>query len=280
MERGFWLFSPSAVMAVQRIQMRNIVIDLSGYCREAGLEKALSGAVVRDLSALEGTNCYCDGAAAAEIRSAIAELPAAALHWDDTGDYHYLSRFWLEKVAAEMGDDPFALVLFDHHPDMQEPAFGQVLSCGGWARDAFQGIPNLTQVLMVGINPDLELEILDLVFDGVLAVTSEDLRHTGDGLSSDVLEMFSLLEPRIPVYVSVDLDVLTAEYARTDWDQGRMTLAQLEAAVLRATAGHRLLGADVCGGLTRAKGASDSDMEINLKTSKALEKLFANLIID
>ena len=280
MERGFWLFSPSAVMAVQRIQMRNIVIDLSGYCRESGLEKALSGAVVRDLSALEGTNCYCDGAAAAEIRSAIAELPAAALHWDDTGDYHYLSRFWLEKVAAEMGDDPFALVLFDHHPDMQEPAFGQVLSCGGWARDAFQGIPNLTQVLMVGVNPDLELEILDLVFDGVLAVTSEDLRHTGDGLSADVLEMFSLLEPRIPIYVSVDLDVLTTEYARTDWDQGRMTLAQLEAAVLRATAGHRLLGADVCGGLTRAKGASDSDMEINLKTSKALEKLFANLIID
>jgi len=280
MERGFWLFSSSAVMAVQRIQMRNIVIDLSGYCREAGLEKALSGAVVRDLSALEGTNCYCDGAAAAEIRSAIAELPAAALHWDDTGDYHYLSRFWLEKVAAEMGDDPFALVLFDHHPDMQEPAFGQVLSCGGWARDAFQGIPNLTQVLMVGVNPDLELEILDLVFDGVLAVTSEDLRHTGDGLSADVLEMFSLLEPRIPIYVSVDLDVLTTEYARTDWDQGRMTLAQLEAAVLRATAGHRLLGADVCGGLTRAKGASDSDMEINLKTSKALEKLFANLIID
>ena len=280
MERGFWLFSPSAVMAVQRIQMRNIVIDLSGYCREAGLEKALSGAVVRDLSALEGTNCYCDGAAAAEIRSAIAELPAAALHWDDTGDYHYLSRFWLEKVAAEMGDDPFALVLFDHHPDMQEPAFGQVLSCGGWARDAFQGIPNLTQVLIVGVNPDLELEILDLVFDGVLAVTSEDLRHTGDGLSADVLEMFSLLEPRIPIYVSVDLDVLTTEYARTDWDQGRMTLAQLEAAVLRATAGHRLLGADVCGGLTRAKGASDSDMEINLKTSKALEKLFANLIID
>ena len=267
-------------MAGQKVQMRNIVIDLSGYCREEGLEKALSGAEVTDLSALGGTNCYCDEAAAAAIRSAVAELPAAALHWDDTGDYHYLSRFWLEKAAAENGGEPFALVLFDHHPDMKEPAFGQVLSCGGWARDAFQGIPNLTQVLMVGINPDLELEILDLVFDGVLAVTSEDLCHTGDGLSSDVLEMFSLLDPRIPVYVSIDLDVLTAEYARTDWDQGRMTLAQLETAVLRAAAGHRLLGADVCGGLTRAKGASDADLALNLETATTLEKLFANLIID
>ena len=260
--------------------MKNIIIDLSGYCREAGLEKALSGVEVTDLSALEGTNCYCDEAAAAAIRSAVADLPAAALHWDDTGDYHYLTRFWLEKAAAENGGEPFALVLFDHHPDMQEPAFGKVLSCGGWARDAFLGIPGLTQVLMVGINPDLELEILDLVFDGVLAVTSEDLRHTGDGLSSDVLEMFSLLEPRIPVYVSIDLDVLMTEYVRTDWDQGHMTLAQLQAAVLRATAGHRLLGADICGGLTRAKGASDADLELNLKTATSLEKLFANLIID
>ena len=270
----------SAAMVNPQAEMRNIILDLSGYCRELGLEKALPDAETVDLSAIEGTNCYCDGAAAAAIRSAVAELPAAALHWDDTGDYHYLSRFWLEKVAAERGDDPFALILFDHHPDMQEPAFGQVLSCGGWARDAFQGIPNLTQVLMVGINPDLELEILDLVFDGVLAVTSEDLRHTGDSLSQDVREMFSLLESRIPVYVSIDLDVLTTEYARTDWDQGCMTLMQLESAVLLATRGHRLLGADICGGLTRAKGASDSDLEINLKTSKALEKLFANLIID
>ena len=267
-------------MVGTQTEMRNIVIDLSGYCPEAGLEKAIPSAEVTDLTALEGTNCYCDEAAVAAIRSAIAELPAAALHWDDTGDYHYLSRFWLEKAAAENGGEPFALVLFDHHPDMQEPAFGKVLSCGGWARDAFQGIPNLTQVLLVGINPDLELEMLDLVFDGVLAVTSEDLRHTGDNLSSDVLEMFSLLEPRIPVYVSVDLDVLTRDFARTDWDQGFMTLAQLETAVLRATSGHRLLGADICGGITRSKGASDADLDLNIKTSAALEKLFGNLIID
>jgi hypothetical protein len=260
--------------------MKRIIINLSGANVESGLEKALSGADVVDLSALEGTNCYCDEAAAAAIRSAIAELPARALHWDDTGDYHYLSRFWLEKASEENNGEPFTLVLFDNHPDMQEPAFGKVLSCGGWARDAFQSVPGLSQVLMVGINPDLELEILDLVFEGVLAVTSEDLRHTGDLLSGDVLEMFSLLDPGIPVYISVDKDVLTKDYARTDWDQGRMTLAQLEAAVVRAAAGHRLLGADVCGGLTRAKGATPEDFRINLETDLSLDKLFGNLIID
>ena len=260
--------------------MRNIIIDLSGTYGDEGLGRHLSDAETVDLSSVEGTNCYCDGAAAATIHSAVAGLPVSALHWIDTGDYHYMTRFWLEKAAAELGEEPFALVLFDHHPDMQEPAFGNVLSCGGWARDAFTGIPGLTQVLMVGINPDLEVEILDLVFDGVLAVTTDDLRHTGDNLSQDVLEMFSLLDPHIPVYISIDKDVLTKDYARTNWDQGCMTLPQLEAAVRRVAAGHRLLGADVCGGLARDKGGNDEDFSINLRTDLALEKLFGNLIID
>lgn len=260
--------------------MRNIILDMSGLCGESGLGQSLASAETVGLVSLEGTNCYCDGKAAAAIRSAISDLPVGALHWCDTGDYHYLSRFWLEKAAAECGENPFALVLFDHHPDMQEPAFGDVLSCGGWARDAFRSLPNLTQVLMVGIDPDLEIEILDLVFDGVLAVTSDDLRHTGDSLSQDVLEMFSLLDPGIPVYISIDKDVLTKDYARTDWDQGCMTLPQLEAAVLRAVSGHRLLGADICGGLTREKGATDADLSLNLSTDLALEKLFGNLVID
>ena len=59
-----------------------------------------------------------------------------------------------------------------------------------------------------------------------------------------------------------------------------MTLAQLEAAVRRIAAGHRLLGADICGGLTPDKGGNSEDFDINLKSDLALEKLFGNLIID
>lgn len=254
--------------------MENIIVNMSGAALDEGLGQALGTDRVIDLSGLEGTNCYCDAAAAESIRAALAPLPVNAVHWIDTGDYHYLSGFWLEKAAA---DGPFALVLFDHHPDMQEPAFGGVLSCGGWARESFSGLDAVSQVLMIGINPDLELEILDFVFDGVLAVTSEDLRHTGDALGSDVLEMISLLEPRIPVYISIDKDVLTRDHARTDWDQGNMTLAQLEEAVRLISASHAIIGVDICGGLTRAKGATDSDFEVNLATDISLSKLFANL---
>lgn len=256
--------------------MENIILNMSGALLDEGLDSSLEDVRVVDLSALDSTNCYCDASAQEAIRKAVGDVPAGAVHWIDTGDYHYLSRFFLEKAAAELRK-PFALVLFDHHPDMQEAAFEGVLSCGGWARDAFTGIGELSQVLMAGINPDLEIEILDLVFDGVLSVTEEDFRHTGDGLSKDVLEMISLLEPGIPVYLSIDKDVLTADHARTDWDQGSMTLAQLEAAILTIYRSHPVLGVDVCGGITRGKGATDSDFELNLATDVSLSKLFGNL---
>lgn len=258
--------------------MENIVMNLSGMYAEEGLAGTLGHVKELDLTGLEGTNCYCDDASAGEIRRRLEGLPTKSVHWIDTGDYHYISRFWLEKAAAENPGKPFALLLFDHHPDMQEPAFGQVISCGGWVRDAFTGLEELSQVLMIGINPDLELEILDFVFDGVLAVTSEDLRHTGDALSQDVTEMISLLDPSIPVYVSIDLDVLTKDYARTDWDQGSMTLTQMESVLKSVARKHEILGMDICGGLTRKKGASDDDLELNLKTGIALSSVIENII--
>ncbi|MCQ2141319.1 MAG: arginase family protein [Bacteroidales bacterium] len=253
--------------------MDSVIVNLSGVYVDEGLA-SLGGKVI-DFGTLEGTNCYCDAQAAEDIRVGIKDEPVEAVHWIDTGDYHYISRFWLEK-AAEQG--PFSLVLFDHHPDMQEPTFEGVLSCGSWARDAFTGIENLKQVLMIGINPDLELEILDLVFDGVLSVTTDDLKHTGDAVSSDVLEMISLLEPKLPVYFSIDKDVLSQNFASTNWDQGCMTLEQLRTCIERVAVSHHVIGADICGGLTREKGGTDADFEKNQKVNAFLYDLFGKLI--
>ncbi len=238
---------------------------------------APEGAEDLDFRSLDGTSCYCSHEAEARLREGLAATRPDRIHWIDGGDYHYLSRFTLEAAARECAGKPFALVLFDHHPDMQEPAFGDLLSCGGWARRALSELPHLQQVLLVGINPDLELEFLDLIFEGVLAVTADDLRHTGDNLSRDVTEMFSLLEKDFPLYVSIDLDVLTRDYARTNWDQGCMTLSQLEESCLRLAASHRILGVDVCGGITLEKGAAPEDCEVNLRTRRSLSQFFASL---
>lgn len=207
---------------------------MSGAFPDMGIGAALKDAQVVDLSALGGGRRYCGSTEADVIRKALADTPVEAVHWLGGSDSHFLSRFMLEKV-----DGPFALLLLDRHTGMREPD-SEAISCRDWLRDAFTSLENLGQVLMIGIDLNLELEILDFVFDGVLAVTDEDLRHSGDSLSQDVTEMISLLDPGIPVYVSVDEAVACTA-------GGHMTSAQMKEILTRVARGHRILGIDFCG---------------------------------
>lgn len=197
--------------------------------------------IITNFSSLEGTCCYCSAESAGLIRQTVAELPLHAFHEIGTGDYHYQTLFWLERIA-----EPFALVLFDHHPDDQAPAFGGgLLSCGGWVTEA-RKLPMLRA----------DLWIRD----------AEDFPRL-DGL------------PALPLYLSVDLDVLSPEFARTDWDQGRMTLTELSAALRGLASSRRVLGVDLCGGLEPQKGASPEDLALNASTGEALFGIFREMII-
>ena len=194
-----------------------------------------------DFSCLEGTNCFCAPESAERIRRNVAELPLHAFHDIGTGDYHYVSLFWLERIR-----EPFSLVLFDHHPDDQPGAFGDgLLSCGSWVAEARR---------------------LPLLRTDVWIRDAED---------------FPALEhlPEVPVYLSIDLDVLSPAFARTDWDQGSMQLDALLAALRKLVAARPVLGVDLCGGLTPEKGASPADEALNARTGEALWEVFADLVI-
>lgn len=195
--------------------------------------------IFADFSALEGTNCYCSEDSARAIRERIAGLPLHAVHAIGTGDYHYISLFWLERIG-----EPFQLVLFDHHPDDQAGAFdGGLLSCGSWVREA-RRLPMLR----------------------------------ADRWIRDAEDFPALAElPDLPVYLSIDLDVLSEEYARTDWDQGRMTLEELKGALRAVIGARRIIGVDLCGGNTPEKGASPDDLALNAVTGEALSDLFRDL---
>ena len=195
--------------------------------------------IFADFSALEGTNCYCSEDSASLIRKRIAALPLHAVHDIGTGDYHYISLFWLERIG-----EPFQLLLFDHHPDDQRGAFGSgLLSCGGWVAEA-RRLPQLR----------------------------------ADRWIRDAADFPALAElPDLPVYLSIDLDVLSEEYARTDWDQGRMTLEELKGALRGVIATRRILGVDLCGGNTPEKGASPADLALNASTGEVLFDLFCDL---
>lgn len=199
---------------------------------------SLEGAVKLDFTTLPGTECYCDLDALRAIRERIAPLPARALHWIDGGDYHYLSKLWMEKLET-----PFTLVLLDHHSDDQPGAFGSdLLSCGGWVAASMRDNPFHRHTVWIQ--------------------APEDPLPTLDG----------------PVYLSIDKDVLSPDYARTNWDQGTMTLEELKDRIRQIADAAPILGIDVCGGLSVSKGARPEDLALNRKTDEDLQAFFEDLL--
>lgn len=217
------------------VAFSTVLMNFSGIYPEEGFLPV--GADVLDCSSLEGTECYCDAGAAAEIRRRMAPYPPEGLHWIDGGDYHYVSLLWMEKIR-----EPFLLALFDHHSDDQPSAFGgDLLSCGNWVAAARERLPLLRGAIWI-----------------------RDARQVA-------------LPAGLPLYLSIDKDVLSPDYARTNWDQGGMTLPQLEWMIHRLASRHRILGIDVCGGLSRPKGACGKDVEINRRTDEELQAFFVTL---
>ena len=175
-----------------------------------------------DLRDVESVNCYCAPQSADVLRERLKDIPAQALHWIDTGDYHYLTLFFLEKLK-----EPFNLVLIDNHPDDQQTAFGgDILSCGSWVAEA-RKLPFCKETIWIRDEADFTLPEQDAV------------------------------------YLSIDLDVLSPDFARTNWDQGSMTMAQLCGIVRRLMEERRVAGADICGGISESQGAMTCDLAIN-----------------
>ncbi|MBR5970282.1 MAG: arginase family protein [Lachnospiraceae bacterium] len=173
---------------------------------------------------IRGTNAYCDAAAEAELRKRIQAVPEmpAGIHFLDNGNYHYLSALITEKITI-----PYVLVLIDHHPDLRAPAFGDVLSCGSWVLRALQTQPLLQCVVMLGVDEDLLAEELE-----ASGMQERIVREIPEGL---------------PVYLSIDKDVLSVDEINTNWDQGEMRLAELLALMQSIGKAHRVIGVDICG---------------------------------
>ena len=203
-----------------------------------------TGEIQRNISWVEvqelpGSNCYCDGDAMETLRQKLEEFDADGIHFIDSGNYHYMSRIWLEKLNT-----PFRLVVFDNHTDMQPPAFGGLLSCGGWVAASLEELPLLKEVLLVG--PDQE------AFDQTEPVLREKVRFLsreklGEMTLEEKVSFFEELTAELPTYLSVDKDVLCPEEASTTWSQGETTLEELCQFVKILLEKQDILGMDVCG---------------------------------
>ena len=218
-----------------------VIMNFSGIYKNQNFYKNYAEEEIfwTELSDLSGCNCYCDAEASDRIRKEIQAFTGKGLHFIDYGNYHYMTRLWLEKLQI-----PFRLLVFDNHTDMQPPAFGGLLSCGGWIAASLEELPLLQEVILVGpdeeaytqVEPDLQQKVLFLSREKLSTMTTEEKEGFFNNLSED-----------LPLYVSVDKDVLCKGDASTTWSQGDMHLSELMSFLELVLERQNILGMDVCG---------------------------------
>ncbi|MBQ6603801.1 MAG: arginase family protein [Eubacterium sp.] len=185
---------------------------------------------ITDCTGIPGTTGYCSPEAEEALKVKLAHIPESGIHYIGNGNYHYASLFFLEKIK-----EPFDLIVFDHHTDMQESAFGPVLSCGSWVLFALERLEMLENVRVFG-PPAEAVESLGAYDKERIAFFTE---NSADRFLSGTAKK--------PVYLSVDLDILAEKEYKTVWDQGGLSLKKLSEMVSAINSSCRVLGMDYCG---------------------------------
>ena len=219
--------------------MEVLVTDFTHVYEDEGF--TVPGACVVDYSAVEGTSCYCT---AQETIEKMLPQRLPAIRFIDSGDYHYMT-----SILAKREAQPFHLLLLDNHPDNQEAAFGGVLSCGSWVLELEKN-PLCRSILTIG----------------------------PEGCPTDIPEGWLEQKRGERLYISLDKDIMSRDYARTDWSQGEYTYKQIENIIRKASnAGLKIIATDICGELSAAKGAKEEDFDINRITNIKLLKLMTEI---
>ena len=209
-----------------------------------------------DCTKIVGTDCYCDDDAIKEINELIDNAECdienhgnstnvPTIHFFDNGNYHYMSKLWTDRVQ-----EPFTLIVFDHHPDMQPPRFGGILSCGGWVKEVLDNNKFVQNVIIIGVKDELVETVREelsqsgesSILDKVTFIRESELSILSSLICSDFV---NVLSPNL--YISIDKDALSPTYAATNWDQGSLTLDALKDCITALTTGRKILGIDICG---------------------------------
>ena len=207
-------------MGDSRVKNENLILDFTHvYCDE--YIKDIDRFRYIDCSDIEETDMYCSKEANKRIWEKIKPYGIQGIHYIDSGNYHYIS-----KIITDHIDEPFGLVMYDHHTDMQIPMVPEMMSCGDWAGQALSQNKNLRQLVIVG-PPEKDIDQTLESYNGsqsgrLLIFSAEDLHG---GLLENKLK---LIRTDLPLYISIDKDVLGTEDCETNWSQGDMSIDGLE----------------------------------------------------
>ena len=206
-----------------------------------------------DCTKIVGTDCYCDDDAIKEINESIDNAECdienrgnstnvPTIHFFDNGNYHYMSKLWTDRVQ-----EPFTLIVFDHHPDMQPPRFGGILSCGGWVKEVLDNNKFIQNAIIIGVKDELVKTVHEELSQSGKSSILEKVTFIKESELSTLPSFVSRLSSQHSLYISIDKDALSPSYAATNWDQGSLTLDALKDCITALTTGRRILGVDICG---------------------------------
>lgn len=246
-----------------------VIMNFSGIYKEENFYENREVCWV-ECGDISGVNGYCSEEAAEKIKQRMERFDYGGIHFLDSRNYHYLSKFWLEKVRK-----PFSLVVFDNHTDMQESAFFGLLSCGSWIKEALETNENLREICIIGPSKEA-FEQLGNDRQKIISITREELLTVGTEKWMGFLEK----NPELPVYFSIDKDVLSFKDARTNWDQGDMKLEEMFRWMELIFPKRQVLGIDICGENPQdtATPLSVEELEINSRTNRRLCEFIENKI--
>lgn len=207
-------------MGDNRVKNENLILDFTHvYCDE--YIKDIDRFRYMDCSDIEETDMYCSKNAYEKIWGRIEPYGIQGIHYIDSGNYHYITKIITDHIT-----EPFGLVMYDHHTDMQIPMVPEMMSCGDWAGQTLIQNENLRQLVVVG-PPESDIEQTLESYSG--SQSGRLLTFSAEDLHGDLLEnKLKLIRTDLPLYISIDKDVLGTEYTETNWSQGDMSIGGLE----------------------------------------------------
>lgn len=249
------------------------VFNFTGVYESEDFYKDIDNPRFIECGNIQGTGCLCDEDGEKEIRRRIdeAKVPLKGIHFIDNGNYHYMSYIFTSYIK-----EPFHLIYFDNHSDMKTSMFGDILSCGSWVKKTLDTNTCVRKVIAIGVNEKLFEEIEECDRNKVTRMSlaqkensfsqdenTDDAKSLVDNLIDDLL---GNLSDDLPVYISIDKDVLAPDQLMTNWDQGTMRTETLIGIVKRLLESKKVCGIDICGEVSQDTDC-DQAAQINRNNS-------------
>lgn len=222
--------------------LRIVNLDTDRSVKRQGLERHFKIDTVALSDIANNLRFYADSFGVAECGRRMDSLKEKSFCLLGSGDFHHLTLLRLERVMR-----PFHLVVFDNHLDSSFvfPRY----HCGNWMYHASR-LPLCGRVTHIGSNDHRafgnRFGIRPLEKSGRLSLLP-GAECAGSGALDKLKRLMESGPEGLPLYISIDKDVLNENEAPGDWDNGTMDMRSLTKMIEWIGRSFFIAGGDITG---------------------------------